>query len=556
MGRGPLNMSASSSRAKTIATFASWAALAAVSLVAGCMVGPDYKSPPVQTTADWKMPSTAPTTAPTTQVSSSQLATQASWWKAFNDPVLDRLVELAYHQNLTLQVAGLRVIEARAQRGISVGNFFPQSQAINGSYSRNGLSEHNANAFPNQYFENTSASFDVNWEVDVWGKFRRGIESSDATLYSSVMNYDDALVTLVADVATDYVNLRALDERIKLANENVVVEQNALDIANIRFRAGGASELDVQQARVQLANTQASVPALQAARDQAEDQLCVLLGIPPKDLSEILGHDFQPMPLPPESMALGIPADLLRRRPDVRRAEADAAAQSSQIGVATADLLPHFQLFGSIGYTAAHPEDVFNASSLAYQVGPSFRWDILNYGRILSNVRVQDARFEQLLTNYQNTVITAQQEVADSLTAFQHSREQSVYLADSVDAALRAVDISMTQYKAGGADYIRVLIATQFLVNQQDALVVSRTNIATSAIAMNKALGGGWEIHREKEFVPAQTIERMRDRTNWGDITANGDYESGKDVFVVGRPKSTTPPFDSHSNSGGGASKE
>jgi NodT family efflux transporter outer membrane factor (OMF) lipoprotein len=506
------------------------------------MVGPNYKSPPVQTTAAWKMPSTSPaTTEPTTQVS-SQIEAQASWWKAFNDPVLDQLVDLAYHQNLTLQVAGLRVLQARAERGIAVGNFFPQSQSLNGSYSKNGLSKSTANAFPNRYFENTSASFDVNWELDVWGKFRRGIESSDASLYSSVMNYDDALVTLVADVATAYINLRAFDERIKLANENVVVEQNALDIANTRFRAGGATQLDVEQARVQLANTQAAVPILQAARDQAEDQLCVLLGIAPQNLSEIIGREFEPMPLPPESLALGIPVDLLRRRPDIRRAEANAAAQSAQIGVATADLLPHFQLFGTIGYSAAHPQDLFNASSLAYQVGPSFRWDILNYGRLISNVRVQDAVFEQQLTNYQNTVITAQQEVADSLTAFVHAREQSVYLADSVTAALRAVDISMTQYKSGGADYIRVLIATQFLVNQQDALVVARTSIATSAIAMNKALGGGWEIRQNHEFVPDQTIDRMRDRTNWGDVT-KADYEKGNDMLLFGRPKNDTPPF-------------
>ena len=416
-----------------------------------------------------------------------------------------------------------------------MGNFFPQLQQVNGSYSHIGASRNDAQRLANRYFDATSATFDVAWELDVWGKFRRGIESSDSSLYSSVMNYDDALVTLVADVATAYINLRGFDERIKLANSNVVVEQQALDIANVRFKAGGATELDVQQAKVQLADTQALVPSLQAQRDQAEDLLCILLGIAPTDLSDILGTEFQPMPEPPDVVSVGIPADLLRRRPDVRRAEADAAAQSAQIGVAAADLLPHFQLFGSIGYTAENPGDVFNASSLAYQIGPSFRWDILNYGRIINNVRVQDARFEQLLATYQNTVLTAQQDVADSITSFVHSREQSEYLGDSVIAAKRAVEISMTQYKAGGADYIRVLIATQFLVNQQDSYVVSRISTATSAIALNKALGGGWELRQGHEFVAPDTIHRMRDRTNWGDIT-DKHYDSKADLILFPRP--------------------
>jgi NodT family efflux transporter outer membrane factor (OMF) lipoprotein len=501
------------------------------------MVGPNFNTPPVQTTGAFKIPATAPAT---TQIS-TEAAAQADWWKSFNDPVLDKLVATAYDQNLTLQTAGLRVLQARARRGIDVGNFFPQLQQVNGAYSHNGISRNDANRVGgNRYFDATSAFLDVNWELDVWGKFRRGIESSDASLYASVMNYDDALVTLVADIATTYINLRGFDERIKLAQENVVIEQQALDIANVRFKAGGATELDVQQAKVQLANTQALVPSLQAGRDQAEDQLCVLLGMPPTDLSDILGRDYQAMPVPPEAVTVGIPAELIRRRPDIRRAEADAAAQSAQIGVAAADLLPHFQLFGSIGYSAENPGDLFNASSLAYQIGPSFRWDILNYGRIINNVRVQDARFQELLTTYQNTVLTAQQEVADSITGMVHSREQSLYLADSVVAAERAVQIAMTQYKSGGADYIRVLIATQFLVNQQEAEVLSRIDTATSAIQLNKALGGGWELRQGNEFVAPQTIQEMRHRTNWGDVTDH-NYDNGKDVIFFPRPDTNAP---------------
>jgi NodT family efflux transporter outer membrane factor (OMF) lipoprotein len=496
------------------------------------MVGPNYKTPSSETTETFKGPATTQVTNEATE--------HLDWWKSFNDPILDKLIETAYGQNLTLQVAGLRVLEARARRGVDVGNFFPQLQAVNGTYQHFGLSRNDANPLPNRYFDATAGTFDMNWELDVWGKFRRGIESSDSSLYSSVMNYDDALVTLVADVATTYINLRGFDERIKLANENVVAEQQALDLANVRFRAGGASELDVQQAKVQLDNTQSLVPALQAQRDQAEDLLCILLGIAPRDLSDILGHDFQPMPEPPDSVAVGIPADLLRRRPDVRRAEADAAAQSAQIGVAAADLLPHFQLFGSIGYSAENPGDVFNASSLAYQLGPSFRWDILNYGRIINNVRIQDAHFEELLRTYQNTVLTAQQEVADSITGFVHSRQEAEYLADSVVAARRALEISMTQYRSGGADYVRVLIATQFLVNQQESLVVSRVSAATSAISLNRALGGGWELRQGHEFVPQNTVQDMRQRTNWGDITQPG-YDNRADNVFFPRPDTNAP---------------
>jgi NodT family efflux transporter outer membrane factor (OMF) lipoprotein len=299
--------------------------------------------------------------------------------------------------------------------------------------------------------------------------------------------------------------------------------------------------LDVQQAKAQLADTQALVPVLQSSRQQAENQLCVLLGIPPSDLQDILGAEPKPMPAPPETMAVGIPAELLRRRPDIRRAEAEAAAQSALIGVAATDLLPHFQLSGAIGYTAENPGDLFKGSSVAYQAGPGFRWDILNYGRIINNVRVQDARFEQLIATYQNTVLTAQQDVANAITSFVHSKEQAAFLSASVDASKRSVELSMTQYRAGGADFIRVLNATQFLVQEQDSLIVSRTNTAISAIALNKALGGGWEIRKDSEFVSPETIDRMRKRTNWGDIT-DSQYDTKKDMLLFPRPKTDMTP--------------
>jgi len=501
-------------------------------VIAGCKVGPDFKRPPAPTTQSYHE-------APTTQISTDSNQ-KAEWWKSFNDPVLDHLVDLAYGQNLTLQVAGLRVLEARAVRGIAVGEFFPQMQAIDASYSHVGVSKNTATVFEPRYFDSTSAAFGVTWELDAWGKFRRGIESADQSLYASVMNYDDALVTLVADVATAYINLRGFDERIRLARENVVAQQTALDIANVRFKAGGTSELDVQQAKGQLTDTQSLVPVLQLQRRQVENQLCVLLGIPPQDLTVILGSDVQAVPAPPDQTSVGIPAELLRRRPDIRRAEAQAAAQCALIGVAKADLYPHFSLFGTIGYTAENPGDLFNNSSLTYQLGPSFRWDVLNYGQITNRVRVQDARFEELLKQYQNTVLAAQQDVSNSITGIVRSREQAVYLAESVVASKRSVDLSTTQYRAGGVDFIRVLNATEFLLQEQQNLVISQVNLATSAITLNRALGGGWELRRGDEFVPAPTIEQMRQRTNWGNIT-NANYNTQKDMFFFPRPKEPNP---------------
>jgi NodT family efflux transporter outer membrane factor (OMF) lipoprotein len=501
--------------------------LLALLLIPGCKVGPNYSRPPVPTTQHYAE-------APTTQISTAS-EEKAQWWKSFNDPVLDKLVDIAYGQNLTLQVAGLRVLEARAIRGIEVGRFFPQMQALNADYSHVGVSRNLAVKTEPRYFDSSNASFDVAWELDAWGKFRRGIESADQSLYASVMNYDDALVTLVADVATAYVNLRGLDERVRLAKENVAIQQNSLDIANVRFKAGGTSELDVQQAKAQLSDTQSLVPTLELARKQQENLLCVLLGIPPQDLTEILGTRDQPVPQPPDQTAVGIPADLLRRRPDVRRAEAAAAAQCAQIGVAKADLYPHFSLFGSIGYSAENPGDLFNNSSVTYQLGPSFRWDIFNYGRITGNVRVQDARFEELLKQYQNTILLAQQDVSNSITSLVRSREEAVYLGESVVAGKRSVELSTTQYRAGGVDFIRVLNATEFLLQQEQSMIISRVNLATAAISLNRSLGGGWELRQDDEFVPAPTIEEMRKRTNWGDITAK-DYGSKKDMIFFKRP--------------------
>lgn len=510
------------------------AALAAVLLtLTGCMVGPNYKTPDASVEAGWREASDKGVTP--------DPADRKLWWKSFNDPVLDSLVDMAYRQNLDLKIAGLRVLEARAQRGITAGEFFPQVQRLGGAYSISNTSGTVANPLPNDNFYDHTLGFDVFWEVDVWGRFRRAIESSDATLYATVLNYDDVLVSLLSEVATAYVDIRSLDKRLSYARANVKIQQETFDVADVRFRNGEATELDVQQARSNLASTQSLVPRLQGLRRAASNRLCLLLGITPRDLDGTLVGE-QDIPRPPASVAIGVPAELLRRRPDIRRAERDAAAQCARIGVAVSRLYPHFALSGSIGYQADQVDKMFTGEGFVGAFGPSFYWDILNYGRIKNDIRVEDARFEQLIVLYQNTVLRAASEVESASKLFLTSQEEVAYLEQSVDAASRAVDLALIQYRGGEVDFIRVLDTQTILADQQDRLAGTQRNVAASLISLHRALGGGWELHDGKDYVDEETAERMRERTDWGDVIGP-EYPKGELIKppAIERESSTVP---------------
>jgi NodT family efflux transporter outer membrane factor (OMF) lipoprotein len=486
-------------------------------------VGPDFQQPEAPVAESWQ-----DIDAPQLE---SETVDHGQWWSVFGDPMLSTLIDTAYQQNLTLRIAAIRILEARAQLGIAVGNLYPQQQQASGGAIYQSSSENQANtAFGDISFTNFDIGLDVAWEMDFWGKFRRGIESADANFYSSIADYDDVLVSLMADVANTYVLIRTFEERLKLARANVKIQQRSMQIADVRFRNGATTELDVQQAKTLLFNTQASIPRLETGLRQAKNALGILLGLPPGDLQGRLGGPAA-IPSAPDSVAVGIPADLLRRRPDVRRAELQAAAQSALIGVAKADLYPSFSLFGSIGLAASSGtnstktgqsgfEELFDSDSLFFVGGPTFNWPLFNYGRIKNNVRVQDARLQQLLVNYQNTVLRAAQEAEDSMTGFLRSREEVGFRAQSETAAQRSVDLALTQYREGATDYTTVLNTQQTLVEQQDRLTGVRGNVAQSLIAMYKALGGGWQIRQGKEILPEQTKEQMSERTNWGDLLA------------------------------------
>ena len=321
------------------------------------------------------------------------------------------------------------------------------------------------------------------WELDFWGKFRRAIESADAGLFSTLADYDNALVRLTADVANSYILIRTAEERIDIARQNAETQQESLKIAEARFKYGTVTQLDVEQARTSLSNTLASIPTLETQLRQAKNALSVLLGLPPGDLADLLGGPSE-IPVSPPQVIVGIPADLLRRRPDIRSAELQAAAQSAQIGVAKADLYPAFSLTGSFGFLSTDVgtfklSDMFRWGSRTIQAGPSFQWNLFNYGRITNNVRVQDARFQELLIAYQNAVLTAQQEVEDNLVAFLRAQDRADLLAQSVASAKAALDLAVLQYREGLKDFTTVLIAQQTLSIEQDNLASTLGTIST-----------------------------------------------------------------------------
>jgi NodT family efflux transporter outer membrane factor (OMF) lipoprotein len=499
--------------------------LGLVACVYGCTsVGPDFVEPEAELPEQWSQAGAGMTATPTELV---------EWWTVFGDPVLDRLILTAYEQNYSLEVAGLRVLEARAQLGIAVGNQYPQLQRGRGGVTRVSGSESGANTAAGDlnYWQYDLAA-DVSWEMDFWGRFRRGIQSADAGLAASIANYDNALVLLISQVAQTYAAIRTAEEQLRVARENVVLQERSLDITRIRFRYGDADELDVQQARTLLLSTQATIPQFEITLDQARNALSTLLARPPGDLADLLGSAGE-IPSLPEEIATGVPADLLRRRPDVRQVELQARAQSALIGVAEADLYPSFTLAGSIGVSAADgtdttrtgdsgPGELFRSDSLVFQGGPAFSWNILNYGRIKNNVRIQDARFQQLLISYQDTVLAAAQEVEDSMVAYVRGLEQERILAESVEAAKRSVDLSTLRYREGLSDYQRVLDAQQSLFTQQSRYVANRGALVASVVGLYKALGGGWQIREGQDFVDDQNKQMMEDRTDWGDLLEPG----------------------------------
>jgi NodT family efflux transporter outer membrane factor (OMF) lipoprotein len=523
------------------------AIIAVILLFSGCVkVGPDYVRPPTAVSPNWMEADDARVKA--------EPAEYRAWWEAFNDPVLNSIIDRAYHNNLSLKIAGMRVLQARAALGIAVGDIYPQTQQLHGELTFNRISERaflgavsqsgtrqgtrsdgNDDKYPKKQPAGVKFSYwedqiylNAAWEIDFWGKFRRAIESADASLRMSVADYDSALVTLTADAANDYIQIRTLQKRLSIARQNVESQEESVRIAEDKFKGGLTTLLDVEQAKTSLFNTQSAIPTLKAQLQQTKNALSVLLGLPPSSLEDILAG-VSDIPSPPPQVAVGIPADLLRRRPDVQSAELQAAAQCAQIGIAKADLFPAFSLTGTFGFLSTtigkfKLSDITSWRARQVTAGPSLQWNFLNYGQITNNVRLQDARFQELLITYQNAVLQAQQEVEDSLAGFLRAQENAWYLSLTEDAAKRSLDLAVIQYRQGSTDFTTVLTAQQFLLSTQDNLASAQGNISGNLIGLYKALGGGWEIREGQDIVSPEVKEAMAKRTNWGPLLSPSSY--------------------------------
>ncbi len=459
----------------------------------GAKVGPKYGPPLAPVAQDW------------IDSSDIRLRTDSDehqqWWMAFDDPVLQSLVTNAYNQNLTLRTAGFRVLEARAQRAIAGGELWPQSQDAFGEYRRTQTAVRVGQPASGQSFSVWETGFNLAWELDFWGRFRRALEAADADLNASIENYDDVLVTLVADVGVTYVEVRTLQTRLDLARANVEAQKGAMRIAEARYTEGATTRLDVYQAKTNLAQTESVLPALEIALRQVNNRLCILCGTPPRELQYELGE--RPIPVPPLEVAVGIPVDLLWRRPDVRRAERELAAQSARIGVATSELYPHIAITGTIGLGANDFGDLFRPEAFTGSIGPSLRWNILNYGRLLNNIRAQDARFQQLATDYQDVILRANGEAEDAMVVFLKSQQKVETLVESVEAAENAVNLALLQYREGKTDFNRVFTLQISQTLEQDRLAQASGDVARGLIEIYRALGGGWQI-RYQECQPVE----------------------------------------------------
>jgi len=476
------------------------------------MLGPDFTTPDSQTPALWSEQDSDLFLKPGVEET-------IDWWANFNDPTLKNLIGLFKSQNLTLQSAAVRIIEARALLAQVKGSLYPQSQEMNGDLFTRG-----DRVTPNtmdRYYNSASIGFDVAWEMDFWGKYRRAIQSADAAYLSSIADYEDILISLTAETAATYVNIRTLQERIALARKNADLQNDSLDLVQLQFEAGVVTELDVLQAKTLLATTRSAIPNLEATLSSAKNGLAVLVGLLPEQIDALLEPD-RSIPELSGQVNLLLPAELMRRRPDVRRSEMRAAAQSARIGVAKTELYPSFSLLGSIGWASTDIGDsslgnLFESDNFTYTFGPTFQWNLFNYGRLKNEVRIQDARYQQTILDYQNTVLNAAREVEDSMKDLVLSRREAAYVRESVETAQRSTDLSTLQYKEGLTDYQRVLDSIRSLTLRQDDYARTKGKIATSAIALYKAFGGGWQVdYQADKLLPEEMILEMEARTDWG----------------------------------------
>jgi NodT family efflux transporter outer membrane factor (OMF) lipoprotein len=460
-------------------------------LGAGCTVGPDYAPPQTKAKESWSSPLEGGTSA----AAPEQLT---HWWMTLNDPALSSLVQRAVEGNLDLRIARARVLQARAQVGIVSGDAGPQVDA-GASYSRIRQSEavkiggvSPAAAESTAGHDLYQVGFDASWELDLFGQIRRGVQAAEADLDAAAESQRDTLVTLVSDVARNYIDVRAFQRRLEIARQNAKIQSEAVDLATARSKAGVGTDLDVARAQAQLASTQAQIPSLEAGQAQSMHRLGVLIGLDPGSLKDELAS-ATPIPVAPEQIPIGLPSDLLRRRPDIRRAERQAAAASARIGVARADLFPKVSLTGAIGLESTQFGTLPSGNARYWSIGPSLTWSILSAGRIRSNIRLEEARQDEALAVYDRTVLGAFEDTENALTGYGRELVRRQSLTQAVSSSTQAVTMSTELYRQGLTDFLSVIDSERQLYQSQDELAISEQSVAVDLVAIYKALGGGWD---------------------------------------------------------------
>ena len=457
----------------------------------GCApVGPNYQKPEIKTPDAWHE-------AVSREMAKESGATLQTWWEIFDDPILNHLIEQARRSNLDLKMAVSGIAAARARLGIVSGLELPDANAL-GSFSRfkhsdNGPLKQLAppNGFDGQNM--FMVGVDALWEIDIFGRIRRQIEAAGAEYEASIEDYRDVLVTLFADVALAYVEIRSCQRRIAYAEANAVTQRKMLDLTRARYDSGISSKLDTAQAMSNLADTEAAIPPFRILLNSTINRLAVLLNVNADTLQSKLAGS-KPIPLAREDIGIGVPADLLRQRPDIRMAEKQLAAQTALIGVATADLYPRFAISGFFGLETGSFSDMSGGSSLAWGIKSPIKWNFFSGGKTRSNIIFHEEIAQQDLFKYKDTVLKAMEEVRNAILAHNQEKIRRNWLLAAVAATQEAVDLVIVQYETGLTDFNNVLDTQRTLFDQQDKLVASQANVVLDLIRIYKALGGGWSV--------------------------------------------------------------
>ncbi|MCF6458151.1 TolC family protein [Pseudoalteromonas sp. MMG024] len=493
-----------------------------VAILAGCTtVGPNFEPIEIEVPEKWELKSNS---------TNSSVAINKHWWKNFNDPSLEKLINLSHKENLSLRDSLLRILEARAILGVTQSNNMPRTN-LSGNALTTKQSEH-ASPQPLDNEEMFSLGIDSSWEIDFWGKLLRQRESAEASYNSLKANYGDMYISITAEVASTYISIRTLELRIQLLAENIELQKRSLEIAEVWFNNGGRTELDLRQAQALVYETRSQLPALELDLFKKQSALAVLLGTYRSNVLPILSSPPS-IPQYGSEINTGIPIDLIRRRPDIRASEYVAKMKTADVGVAKADYYPSFSLTGSLGLSVttgistlaggslgSSGSDLFSSAARQYTGGFGISWDIFNFDRIDNNVLATDMRLQQAIESYKMKVLSAIKETEDALYSLEKAKEQEKALAQSSLAYSRASKLSMQQYKDGATDYQSVLDSLRQLVNVKQSQTQAKGQIALDVISLYKAMGGGWEL-ANPIFLKEETMSQMKQRTEWGDHLYN-----------------------------------